>query len=191
MSDSPGESQIYESVNQIDEQESSGFAQIPVEFVRSIELAALPPATLNLKVGMHVMIMRNVFEGEGLCNGARGVLTRLHRTCGKLELMGGDFNGNRVFIPRIKLFSGDKDLPYILSRKQPPIKPCFAMAINKGQGQSFEKVGIDLRTAVFTHGQFYVAASRVTTPQGLYVLLLPDTRATDNVVFPEVLQGLG
>jgi hypothetical protein len=33
---------------------------------------------------------------------------------------------------------------------------------------------VDLRSPVFTHGQFYVAASQVTLKAGLVVLLSPD-----------------
>ena len=64
------------------------------------------------------------------------------------------------------------------------------MTINKSQGQSFEAVGVDLRSPVFTHGQFYVATSRVTSKAGLCVLLPPNTTYTCNIVYPEILQGL-
>ena len=37
------------------------------------------------------------------------------------------------------------------------------MTINKSQGQSVKHVGLDLRSPVFIHGQFYVAVSRVTS----------------------------
>jgi ATP-dependent exoDNAse (exonuclease V) alpha subunit len=64
------------------------------------------------------------------------------------------------------------------------------MTINKSQGQSFKAVGVDLRTPVFTHGQFYVAASRVTSKTGLSILLPSNTDKTANIVYPEILQGL-
>jgi ATP-dependent exoDNAse (exonuclease V) alpha subunit len=41
------------------------------------------------------------------------------------------------------------------------------MSINKSQKQTFEKIGILLRQPVFTHGQLYVAASRVRSFTGL------------------------
>ena len=63
------------------------------------------------------------------------------------------------------------------------------MTINKGQGQSFDTVGVDLRTSVFTHGQFYVAMSRVTDVNRLAVLLPEDemSNRVRNIVYPEVL----
>ena len=36
------------------------------------------------------------------------------------------------------------------------------MTVNKSQGQTLGIVGLDLRTPAFTHGQLYVAMSRVT-----------------------------
>ena len=41
------------------------------------------------------------------------------------------------------------------------------MTINKSQGQTFDKIGILLRTPVFAHGQLYVAISRVRNFDGL------------------------
>ena len=43
----------------------------------------------------------------------------------------------------------------------------FAMTINKVQGQTLERVGIYLPEPCFTHGQLYVAASRVGLPEYL------------------------
>jgi ATP-dependent exoDNAse (exonuclease V) alpha subunit len=65
------------------------------------------------------------------------------------------------------------------------------MTINKSQGQSFDTVGVDLRTPVFSHGQFYVAMSRVSDSTGLHVLLPDkDPKTTTNIVWPEILQDL-
>jgi ATP-dependent exoDNAse (exonuclease V) alpha subunit len=65
---------------------------------------------------------------------------------------------------------------------------CFAMTINKAQGQSLQKVGIDLRQPVFTYDQFYVAFSRVTDIANLDVLLpYRGSDMVENIVYPEVL----
>jgi hypothetical protein len=56
------------------------------------------------------------------------------------------------------------------------------------QGQSLQKVGIDLRQPVFIHGQFYVAFSRVTDMANLDVLLpYRGNGMVENIVYPEVL----
>jgi len=63
------------------------------------------------------------------------------------------------------------------------------MTINKSQGQSFDKVAVDLRIPVFTHGQFYVAMSQVTDVGRLAILLPVDEQSNkvQNVVYPEAL----
>jgi len=102
--------------------------------------------------------------------------------------LGGEFDGGIRLIPRIKLTSKEGDYPWVLSRKQFPIHLCFAMTINKSQGQSLSVVDIDLSLSCFSHGQLYVALSRVTDVQRLSILFHPfKNQCTDNVVYSEVL----
>ena len=44
-----------------------------------------------------------------------------------------------------------------------PLTLAFVMTINKYQGQSLKHVGLDFRSPIFTHGQFYVAVSWSTS----------------------------
>ena len=119
------------------------------------------------------------------------VITALRTHCIEVRLLGGDFDGQLRVIPRIKLCATDTALGIPLSRKQFPVRLCFAMTINKGQGQSFHTVGLDLRTPVFTHGQLYVAVSRTSSVDGLSILLPEKSNSrTLNVVYPEVLANL-
>ena len=61
---------------------------------------------------------------------------------------------------RITLYS-ENDYPFTFVRRQFTIKLAFAMTINKAQGQTFNKIDVDLRREIFSHGQLHVALSRV------------------------------
>ncbi|CAG8849279.1 25724_t:CDS:2, partial [Gigaspora margarita] len=58
------------------------------------------------------------------------------------EITTGDHHGKCVFIPRIPLFiSEEARLPFILKYKQFPVRPAFALTINKAQGQTLSYIG--------------------------------------------------
>ncbi|CAN1761724.1 ATP-dependent DNA helicase PIF1 [Linum perenne] len=105
--------------------------------------------------------------------------------------MTGSHAGDKVYLPRITLASKEKSLNFTLLRRQYPIALCFAMTINKSQGQTLHEVGICLKRQVFTHGQLYVALSRVTTKKGLKILSCDEdgkpVNFMKNIVFREVL----
>lgn len=57
----------------------------------------------------------------------------------------------------------------VSSFTQYPIRLAWAMTIHKSQGQTYESVALDLTTATFAPGQLYVALSRCTSLEGLYL----------------------
>ncbi|XP_017227517.2 uncharacterized protein LOC108203256 [Daucus carota subsp. sativus] len=170
----PDESQSYYSVDNAEDYpgtETELNNSFPPEYLNSLNVHGLPSHELKLKVGVVVMLMRNLNQTLGLCNGTRMMVTKLLPQCVQCEVISGSFLGTRHFIPRMELFPTDSKLPYKLMRKQMPLQIYYAMTINKSQGQSLEKVGLYLPKPVFSHGQLYVAISRVTSPECLRIFV--------------------
>ncbi len=161
----------------------------PVEYLNQINCSSLPLAKLELKIGCPVMILKNLDPSHGICNGSRGILTRLSNRVLEIRLLTGQHAGEVVFVPRIANQPSLDENPFKFTRKQFPVRLCFSMTINKSQGQSVQHVGLDLRASVFTHGQFYVAVSRVTSVTNIKAIWSEEEREakTHNIVYPEVL----
>ncbi|KAG3019643.1 hypothetical protein PC128_g19249 [Phytophthora cactorum] len=109
-------------------------------------------------------------------------------------IMTGDRKGQHVLIPRIIFVSDDdgRDFPFRLRRKQFPVQPAFAMTINKAQGQTLMNLGLYLATPCFSHGQLYVALSRVTERSKFKALIeYPELEEengvyTNNIVYRQI-----
>lgn len=172
--------------------ESSMF--YPVEFLNTICINNFPQHRLFLKEGSPIMLLRNLSQTNGLCNGTRLIIRRLSQHIIESVIITGSHIGDTVYIPRIVLTHKDSKLPFILQRRQFPIRLSYAMTINKSQGQTLAFVGLYLKKPVFTHGQLYVAVSRVTSRNALKILIENDDGTcgsqTRNIVFSEILQCL-
>ena len=99
-----------------------------------------------------------------------------------------------IDIPRMSMSPSQSPWPFKLIRKQFPIMLSYAMTINKSQGQSLRFVGLYLPTPMFSHGQLYVAVSRVQSKSGLKILIHDKdnkpSNTTTSVVYKEVFQNV-
>ena len=103
--------------------------------------------------------------------------------------------GKEVLIGKVAITSNDTEhFGATLRRHQFPFRVAFAMKITKSQGLTLKKVGIHLETQVFSHGQLYVALSRVGRPDGVTIfqpnnirLAYEDPLPIQNCVFYDAL----
>ena len=175
------DSKEYLSIDTIVDDENECLQNfIPIEFVNSITPNGLPPHKLILKIGCIIILLRNLNLEDGLCNGTRLIVRSLDEYVIKASIITGSKAGISVLIPRIDLSPSKEEIPFNMIRRQFPIRLGFAMTINKSQGQSFENVVILLPSPVFSHGQMYVALSRVTSKNNLKILLTEVSVYTEN-----------
>jgi len=153
----------------------------------SLTLSGLPPHKLNIKLGAPVMLLRNMDPSRGHCNGTRYIVRQISRRYITAEIACSEYAGNDLLIPRIPLSPTDAGLPFTLRRRQFPLRPAFAITINKAQGQTLQCVGVLLDEPVFTHGQLYFASSRCGDPSRIRFYV--QNRQTVNVVYKEVLSN--
>ena len=145
-----------------------------------------------LKEGAQVMITKNDTNvPKRWVNGTLGIICSLSHNEIKVKI------NDKIF--RIGKTKWDKyNYQYIGNKVnsiavgsfiQYPLKLAWATTIHKSQGQTFDKVAIDLDTGSFAHGQTYVALSRSKTLEG--ISLLKKINKKDIIFDKRVLDFLG
>ncbi|KAG2217966.1 hypothetical protein INT45_001400 [Circinella minor] len=191
----PGDTRQYLSTDRIIDADDPDVAaaSYPTEYLQSLTAGGIPSHVLNLKVGMPLILLRNLNPDAGLCNGTKVFVTALldHSIVVKRIDIGHD--GEEHYIPRINMCTTEGEYPFILCRRQFPVRPAFAMTIHKSQGQTLTHIGIRLQEPVFVHSQLYVALSRATDPNNIRIAIdltkfsSTDVPTTVNIVYHEVL----
>ncbi|WP_066039859.1 ATP-dependent DNA helicase [Herbiconiux solani] len=131
------------------------------------------PADVNLelKVGAQVMFLRNDGDGRWV-NGTVGTVTKIDSTVW-VDVDGEVHEVDPVawekyrysYAPESKQLSKE----VIGEFTQFPLRLAWAVTIHKSQGQTYDQAIVDLGARVFSPGQTYVALSRLTSLEGLYL----------------------
>ncbi|HEV7741007.1 MAG TPA: AAA family ATPase [Pseudolysinimonas sp.] len=143
---------------------------------------------LELKVGAQVMFLRNDTGGDGRwVNGTIGEVVQIADT------VTVEVDGDRhEVLPstweryRYSYSAATKTLrkDVVAEFTQFPLRLAWAVTIHKSQGKSYDAAIVDLGPRSFAPGQTYVALSRITALQGLYLTrpLRPSDVIVDDAV---------
>ncbi len=145
---------------------------------------------LKLKVGAQVMFVKNDTETpKRWVNGTIGIVKKLSEHYALVKVGKKEHRVLKAVweVYDYKYNSSTKEIDRFEkgSFAQLPLKLAWAVTIHKSQGKTFEKAIIDLGNGAFTHGQTYVALSRCTKLEGIY--LKNPLRPRDIIIDKKVL----
>ena len=128
---------------------------------------------LKLKKGAQVIMIKNDPEKRWV-NGSIGTIHDIAEKKIKVKINHKIYEVKKEKWDRIQ-YSYDDDQKEVLenvtgSFKQYPMRLAWAITIHKSQGQTFEKVIIDMSQGSFAPGQLYVALSRCISLEGIELL---------------------
>ena len=124
MDQLPGQTHVLLSADSVELNQAALF---PTEFLNSITLTSLPPHRLYLKEYASIILLRSLDPTQGMCNGSRLTVRAFLNHVIDAEIATGIHRGKRVFIPRILMMPSETDFPFVLKRKQFPIRPAFCI----------------------------------------------------------------
>ncbi len=151
-----------------------------------------PPHKLTLKCNDICLLTRSLrTQTDNIATNTRVKILSVSKYC--VQVIALDSTDRRFCIPR---FHFKVRLPYGQSypmiRKQFPLRLAYCMTYNKSQGQEFQKILIDVRKPVFSHGFLYVGNSRIRNSQDIAYYctssqIQDESPIVENVVYPKLL----
>lgn len=142
---------------------------------------------LYLKKDAQVVLLKNDQNGRWV-NGSVGVIEKLSETSIEVRVNGIVHTLEKNTWEEIAYTYENNEIKekVVSSFEQYPIRLAWALTVHKSQGQTYESVCLDLTRPTFAHGQLYVALSRATSLEGLY-LKMP-VKMRDVIVDPKVIE---
>jgi ATP-dependent exoDNAse (exonuclease V) alpha subunit len=173
-----------------------GTKKIKGKATGSFEGRALPTdLELNLKNGARVIFLNNE-PNKKWVNGSLGTVKEILETPNKeIKVIVKLDTGREVEVEKFAWSNMRSEYDHNTGEikqeetgkfEQLPLRLAWAITIHKSQGQTFEKVMIDLGRGAFAFGQTYVALSRCKTLEG--IILKQPLKPKDIMVDPSIVE---
>ena len=120
------------------------------------------PPIITLKKGCQVLYLRND-KDKKLVNGSQGIVVGFMKSLPVVK-----FSTCEIVVSPYRFETEDKE-GNIYYYDQLPLIVCWARSIHKSQGQTLEKGVISIGEKIFENHQAYVALSRISSPDGVYI----------------------
>lgn len=181
-------------LNELVGREQTATAEIHGDFGRGDAYPADPE--LKLKVGAQVMFLRNDIGAFGepprWVNGTIGTVTRIAGGTVRVQVDHEEFDVEPAVWEKFRYAydpnSRSLTREVVAEFTQFPLRLAWAVTIHKSQGKTYDRAVIDLGSGAFAPGQTYVALSRLTSLEGLY--LTRPLRPSDIRVDPDVVRWM-
>ena len=163
--------------------------------------------SIELAIGMRVMLIKNIDLSVGLVNGAIGTIMHIQLPGVANQRVESNHTMPRSvsvsFDASKTVTSGDEVVEVqpvttkflsnsVWQRTQLPLKPCWAATVHKVQGLTLSRAVVDVGEAVFQAGMAYVALSRVKSLPGLSLTALCEKRIfclrNSETLYPSLLE---
>lgn len=112
------------------------------KFFNTITTPGLSNHQLKLKVGVSIMLLRNIDQFVGLCNGARLIIRKMSKYVLEGKVISRSKLGMKIYTPKLSSTPSYLIIPFKFQRRQFHLVVSFAMTINKSQSQSFKHDGV-------------------------------------------------
>ncbi len=145
---------------------------------------------LELKVGAQIMLLKNDLERPmRWANGTLAVVTKLNKSTIHVRINEAEYVIQQATWETVRYvhspLEGQLQKEVVGMFTQIPVRLAWAITIHKSQGQTYESVALDIGNGAFMHGQTYVALSRCTHLDGLYLAtkIMPE----DIIIDPSIV----
>lgn len=146
------------------------------EYLQSFNRTGLLPLQLELKVDP---------VGD-LCNGTRLTMVYILEVYAQGS-PANELKWNIRSYTQIYAINIRRRYTIYVYKEAVPVKLCFAIIINKSQGQLLVYVGVDQKQLPFMYGQPYVSLPRSVSLSGILIFPSESSNTINNIVYPKLL----